>query len=60
MKKIIGIIVVLAVSTSLAGCNHHKKKGYGKYHTGKHVKQLIRGSASHTPSCGPGCRQRIR
>jgi len=60
MKKIIGIIVVLAIGTSLAGCNHYKKKGHGKYSKGKHAQHLLGGRGSSTPNCGPGCRQRIR
>ena len=61
MKKIIGILAVVAISIAVSGCHPYKKKGYGKVHKGHSGKYVPSHSNKHKSNCaGLNCRHLIR
>ena len=72
MKKIMGIIAIVALGAALAGCDdrrvkhkgkHHGQQQHGQYQKGKSNGRLPGDNGRRAPNCaadGPGCRQMIK
>jgi len=60
MKKIMGIVAIIALGTVLTACDDRRVKHKGKNHKGNDIYRVNSGHGPKAPNCaadGPGCRQ---